>query len=59
MKNSRIKSGIVLHDAIPFMYPEYYPEVNGLRKYWIKRLVETMNDEELFGQIHRIPKGIF
>lgn len=47
-KNSKITSVILLHDAIPFIYPEYYPEMNKHNKYWIKHLVESMNNEELF-----------
>ena len=48
LKNSKLTNVILLHDAIPFIYPEYYPEMNQHKKYWIKRLVESMNNEELF-----------
>ncbi len=48
LDNSKITKVIVIHDTIPFIYPDYYPEMNWRRKYWIKHLVESMNNEELF-----------
>lgn len=46
LKNNKIKSVIVLHDVIAFIYPECFPKMN--QKHWIKRLVASMNNEELF-----------
>ena len=35
---------IILHDSIPTMYPQYFPEINN-ENYWYNRLTQSLNKE--------------
>ncbi len=49
LKNNKIIKVIVLHDTIAFMHPEYFPRMNNkYQKHWVKELVNSMNNDELF-----------
>lgn len=41
-----IKKYVILHDAIPYLFREYYPEMD--EDYWLKELVETASNEECY-----------
>lgn len=41
-----IKKYVILHDAIPYLFREYYPEMD--EDYWLKKLVETASNEECY-----------
>lgn len=48
LKNERLKSVIVLHDTIACMYPQYFPKKKWNSKNMLERLMESMDNKELF-----------
>lgn len=41
-----IRKYVILHDAIPYLFPEYYPEMD--EHYWLNELVESADNEEFY-----------
>lgn len=45
----QIQKIIIIHDVIEYKYPEYFKlKFQKLRKSWLRKLVETANNDELF-----------
>jgi glycosyltransferase involved in cell wall biosynthesis len=46
-KNPNVKQFIILHDAIPLIYPQYFPDITS-SDYWFNRLIKAMNKDTYY-----------